>query len=167
MRRSFAGLPDCLSVNYYTTAVQQECANAQVVAAIAVVCLGVALSTVTDNQMGSNMLGLGVGAGAVISTAAYQIWAGSTQKELGANSFQLLHQYSPIAAGFLGVLVPCLEPLGMKDPNRDTLLGFPYSPASLVAIAVSALLGLAVSLSTFLVIGATSSLTYVFRGCTC
>ena len=132
----------------------------QVVAAIAVVCLGVALSTITDSQMGSNMLGLGVGAGAIVSTAAYQIWAGSTQKELGANSFQLLHQYSPIALAFLGILVPCLEPMGLKDPNPDTLLGFPYSPASLIAIAVSALLGLAVSLSTFLVIGATSSLTY-------
>ena len=52
----------------------------QVVAAIALVCLGVGISTVTDSQMGSNVLGWGVGAGAVISTAAYQLWAGSMQK---------------------------------------------------------------------------------------
>ena len=79
---------------------------------------------------------------------------------LGANSFQLLHQYSPVAALMLGVLVPCLEPLGLeKDAGPGTLRGYPYSLMACVAIAVSAVLGLAVSLSTFLVIGATSSLT--------
>ena len=59
----------------------------------------------------------------------------------------------------LGVLVPCLEPLGLRDATPNTLLGYPYTPLATVAIAISALLGLAVSLSTFLVIGATSSLT--------
>ena len=80
---------------------------------------------------------------------------------LGANSFQLLHQYSPLAAMMLGVLVPCLEPLGIKDPGPGTLRGYDYTPMAAVAIAISAVLGLAVSLSTFLVIGATSSLTCV------
>ena len=37
---------------------------------------------------------------------------------------------------------------------------FEYTWAAVVAIGVSAVLGLLVSLSTFLVIGATSSLTY-------
>jgi solute carrier family 35 protein E3 len=44
--------------------------------------------------------------------------------------------------------------------TKDTLLGYEYTWGAIVAIAVSAILGLLVSLSTFLVIGATSSLTY-------
>ena len=52
----------------------------QVVLAIGLVCAGVGISTVTDDQMGSNMWGWAVGAGAILSTAAYQLWAGSMQK---------------------------------------------------------------------------------------
>ncbi|EIE22332.1 hypothetical protein COCSUDRAFT_6302, partial [Coccomyxa subellipsoidea C-169] len=89
--------------------------------------------------MGSNWVGWGVGGGAVASTALYQIWAGTKQKELGAGSMQ---------------------PLGWADPIPGTLLGYQYSFAAIAAIAISAALGLLVSLSTFLVIGATSSLTY-------
>ena len=39
-------------------------------------------------------------------------------------------------------------------------MGYPYTWGALTAIAISAVLGLLVSLSTFLVNGATSSLTY-------
>ena len=41
-------------------------------------------------QMGSNIVGWAVGGGAVASTALYQIWAGTKQKELGAGSMQVL-----------------------------------------------------------------------------
>ena len=44
--------------------------------------------------------------------------------------------------------------------TQDTLLGFLYTPGCVAAIALTAVLGLIVSLSTFLVIGATSSVTY-------
>ena len=79
---------------------------------------------------------------------------------------QLLHQYSPLAATVLVVMVPLMEPIGLVDhhPGPDTLLGYPYSMASLAAIAASSVLGLAVSLTTFLVIGSTSSLTYNLCG---
>ncbi|KAK9813049.1 hypothetical protein WJX72_008061 [[Myrmecia] bisecta] len=130
-------------------------------AAVLVVCLGVAMATVTDTQLGSNYMGILVGFAAVGVTAIYQVWAGSKQKELQVGSMQMLHEYSPLAALMLGVLVPVLEPLGLHSPrDPQTIVGFPYSLPSVAAIAVSALLGLAVSLSTFLVIGATSSLTY-------
>ena len=52
-------------------------------------------------QMGSNLVGWAVGGGAVASTALYQIWAGTKQKELGAGSMQVFaspiiyHQYFP------------------------------------------------------------------------
>ncbi len=62
-------------------------------------------------------------------------------------------------------LVPLLDPLGSPAvPNDHTVLGFPYSAMSVSAILVSALLGVLVSLSTILVIGATSSLTFNIMG---
>ena len=184
-------------------------------------------------QMGSNLLGWAVGGGAVVSTALYQIWAGTKQKELQAGSMQvrapgisvssvhtlkhktawrcsavsalkkcvldmvgpryfwwlkvsvqtcapenvragstptiqacsmmdahihkgtvcaqLLNEYSPIAAGMLAVLVPAFEPMGWGTREAGTLLGFEYTWPAIAAIAVSAVLGLLVSLSTFLV----------------
>ena len=57
-------------------------ATPRVTASIAVVCLGVGLATVTDPQLGGGFTGLLVGAGAVAATAAYQIWAGTKQKEM-------------------------------------------------------------------------------------
>lgn len=77
---------------------------------------------------------------------------------------QLMDNYCPYAAGLLCVLVPIFEPLGfnsmVKTSQQDTLLNYNYTPAIVGAIALTAVLGLLVSLSTFLVIGATSSLTY-------
>ena len=48
--------------------------------------------------MGSNLVGWAVGGGAVVSTALYQIWAGTKQKELQAGSMQ---------ARSTGTLVAC------------------------------------------------------------
>ena len=64
---------------------------------------------------------------------------------------QLLNEYSPIAAGMLSVLVPAFEPMGWGTREPGTLLGFEYTWPAIAAIAVSAVLGLLVSLSTFLV----------------
>lgn len=133
----------------------------RIVLAVLVVCAGIGIATVTDDKIISNLFGLAVGLAATVVTALYQIWAGSKQKELQASSTQLLHQYTPQAALLLGVLIPLMEPvgsLGSTDPN--TLLGYKYTPMAVAAIIISALLGLLVSLSTFLVIGCTSSLTY-------
>lgn len=127
--------------------------SSEIIASIAVVCLGVGLATVSDPEISSNMYGLFVGLGSVLATALYQIWAGSIQSELGLGSMQLLHQYIPVAAAQLGAVVLLLEPLG-------DIVGYEYTFGSVAAILISAVLGLLVNLSTFLVIGATSSLTY-------
>lgn len=47
-----------------------------------------AINRLARAQMGSNFVGWAVGGGAVASTALYQIWAGTKQKELGAGSMQ-------------------------------------------------------------------------------
>lgn len=134
--------------------------------AVALVCFGVALATVTDRGLSTDFMGLLVGMSAILVTAMYQVWAGSKQRELQTGSMQLLHQYTPLAALMLAVLVPVLEPVGLFDRNANahTLVGYTYSLSSITAIAISSVLGLLVSLSTFLVIGATSSLTYNIVG---
>jgi solute carrier family 35 protein E3 len=138
----------------------------KVLMAVVLVLMGVTLATVTDTDMGSNTTGMIIGGAAVLVTALYQCWAGSKQKELQAGSMQLLHQYCPMAALMLALLVPILEPIGLgtADPGPDTILGYPYTPLAVTAIAISSVLGLTVSLTTFLVIGATSSLTYNIVG---
>lgn len=133
----------------------------KIIASVVLVCLGIAIATVTDSKLISNIYGLAIGFAATLVTALYQIWVGSKQKELQASSMQLLHQYTPQAALILGVLIPIMEPvgkIGSTDPH--TILGYHYTPAAVAAIILSAVLGLLVSLSTFLVIGCTSSLTY-------
>lgn len=132
----------------------------RVISSICVVCLGVGLATVSDPEISSNLFGLLVGLGSVLATALYQIWAGSIQKELALGSMQLLHQYIPLAAGQLFVVVIMFEPLGMIHKEEGTIFGYNYTFGSVAAIFISAVLGLLVNLSTFLVIGATSSLTY-------
>ena len=69
----------------------------------------------------------------------------------------------------IDIRLPLMEPTGLFGRRPDapsgpygdgTLLGYVWTPAAAAAVLLSAVLGLAVSLSTFLVIGATSSLTY-------
>lgn len=136
--------------------------SAQALAAVILVCVGVTLATVSDPQLTSNLAGLAAGVCCVAATALYQIWAGSLQRELGVGSMQLLHRYLPLAAGLLAALVVFMEPLGLRHSaaHAETLLGYQYTFGSLAAIGVSSLLGLLFNLSTFLVLGATSSVTY-------
>lgn len=61
------------------------------------------------------MLGVVIALASVVSTALYQIWAGSKQKELGASSSQLLREYTPYASLLMGLLVGVFEPLGIAD----------------------------------------------------
>ena len=93
-------------------------------------------------------------------------FAGREQKGLGLSGLQLLQEYSPLAVGILSVLVPCVEDMGLSHAERSiaTVAGFPYTPEILMAICFSASCGLMVILSSFLVIGSTSPLTYNIIG---
>lgn len=117
----------------------------KVVASVLVVCMGIAIATVTDSKLISNFVGLAVGLAATVVTALYQIWAGSKQKELQASSMQLLHAYTPQAAVILALLIPIMEPMGWGGNDPNTLLGYKYTTAASVAIVVSSLLGILVS----------------------
>ncbi len=47
--------------------------------------------------------------------------------------------------------VPLCEPMGWSSRAVGTILGYTFTPGSVVAIAISSVLGLLVNLSTFLV----------------
>jgi solute carrier family 35 protein E3 len=148
------------------------------VAAVGLVCAGVAAATVTDAAVASNARGLAAGLSATLATALYQVWTGLKQRQLRASSAQLLAASAPPSALLLGLLIPLAEPMGAWRHGRvnasahppaataaaycgdGTLLAYVFTPAAAATIALSAVLGLLVSLSTMLVIGATSSLTY-------
>lgn len=130
------------------------------------VCSGIALATVSGQGLATTTTGFVVGMAAVVITAMYQIWAGSKQTELQIGSLQLLHQYTPVTAVLLVFLIPIIEPVGMFDtqPSKATVLGYAYSLPAVLALVFSSVLGLLVSVSTLLLIGATSSLTYNMVG---
>lgn len=67
--------------------------------AVFLVCIGIAGATITDNVVIHHHFGLFIGLAATLVSALYQIWAGSKQKELGANSSQLLMAYTPQVRG--------------------------------------------------------------------
>ena len=134
--------------------------SAPVIASVVVVCIGVGLATVTDPEVASNPVGLLVGLGSILTTSLYLIWAGKRQSEYGLGSLQLLHQYVPKAAVLLAIVVLGAEPIGWTNPTEDTILGYNWTPIAAFIIVLSAVLSLMVNLSTFLMIGATSSLTF-------
>lgn len=136
----------------------------RILMAVALLSAGIAVATVTDDQVMSNLPGMLIGFAAVLATAMYNVWAGSKQKLLSAGSSQLVHQFSPSAALMLGVLVPLLEPTGIGSAQPGTIMAYDWSLPAVSVILLSAMLGLLVALSTFLVIGSTSALTYNVMG---
>lgn len=132
----------------------------RVTAAIALLMVGILLCSVNDAQVSSNLPGMLAAVAAVLVASLYQVWAGTKQKDLGLNGMQLLQQVSPMSVLLLAVLIPIMEPVGWSDPRPGTILGYVFTPASVAWILVSSALGLVVTLSTFLFIGATSSVTY-------
>lgn len=68
-------------------------------------------------------------------------------------------------AGLSGPLISYHPtPLLLQSQEPGTLLGYSFTVEAVAAIILSAVLGILVSLSTFLVIGSTSSLSYNIIG---
>ncbi|KAH6569113.1 hypothetical protein BASA62_005065 [Batrachochytrium salamandrivorans] len=120
-------------------------------AALSVVCIGVAISGTTDVRI--NFIGTLVALAGVVSSGLYQIWVGTRQKELDVNSFQLLYYQAPISAVMLLIFIPMFD-------DMHKLYEFEWSTSALLSILTSAGLAFFVNLSTFLIIGKTSPVTY-------
>ncbi|KAI8929578.1 triose-phosphate transporter family-domain-containing protein [Entophlyctis helioformis] len=123
----------------------------RVKAALTVTCVGVGISSASDVQV--NVLGTVFALAGVAAAGLYQIWVGTRQKELGVDSFQLLYYQAPISAMMLLFLVPVLDDMGK-------LSKFEWTASAITSILISASLAFFVNLSTFLIIGKTSAVTY-------
>lgn len=147
---------------------------------VLVVCAGIGLATVFDTQVMTNVPGLVVGAISVVVSAQYGMWIGSITTQYNVTSMQLLEQYLPYASLMMAICVPCecalllrsaapssAQPratLAAAATYSTTLITFKYTRLAVSLIALSAVFGVLVTFSTFLVIGNTSPLTYAVAG---
>lgn len=140
--------------------------SAEMKQAVGLMLLGVTMSTVSDVDVG--LLGFIVGMLAVIGAAQSQILIGHTQKSLKASGNQVLVAYIPFLAPMLAIVATFDTQMPENADLGTAAYGEWYdehgSSEAFITIGVSACLGLLVSLSTFLLIGATSALTYNIVG---
>jgi solute carrier family 35 protein E3 len=125
---------------------------ARYVLSLLVVCVGVAICTVTSFSVGS-LSGLIVGAASVVSTSLYQVWSGRKQKALACNSSQLLLYQVPMSLAVLLFVFPFFDApsaILAADPDRQ-VLGL---------LLLTCFLAFFVNLSIFLVIARTNAITY-------
>ena len=93
----------------------------------------------------------------VLVTSFYQIWVGTEQKDLEANALQLLYYQAPVAALMLVPVIPLLDDMAL-------LREYEVTSSTLGLLVASCSVALFVNLSTFLVIGSTSPLSYNVLG---
>ena len=123
--------------------------SAAVKRSVYIICLGVVLASVTDVQV--NLLGCLIAGAAVVVSALYQIWIGTSQKDLQVDSMQLLYYQAPISGLLLIPMIPFLD-------DVPKFLEFEWNSSAFYSIMVSAILAFFVNLSTFLIIGRFSAM---------
>lgn len=111
-------------------------------------------------QVTSNFWGMCVATGTVLSAALNSVWTGTVQTELQLSGNQLLYAISPASCALLAIIVPVFEPLGVPDKPAHSVLGYQWTPAAVLWVLLSSCLGLVVSQSQCILIGATSGTTY-------
>jgi solute carrier family 35 protein E3 len=119
--------------------------------ALAVVCVGVLIATVTDVEL--NLVGSIIAVAGVLVTSMYQIWVGTKQKDLDVDSMQLLYYQAPISAFGLLFFVPLLD-------DMTKLRAYEWNIPVIRDILVSCLLAFVVNISIFGIIGRTSPVVY-------
>jgi len=118
---------------------------------LGITCIGVLAATL--KEVAVSPTGSALAFASVAVTAIYQVLVGAKQKDLDANSMQLLLYQAPISAAMLIICCPFLEPV-------DSLVHFPYTSPLVITIILSSILAALVNVSTFLIIGQTSAITY-------
>ncbi|KAI8804749.1 triose-phosphate transporter family-domain-containing protein [Cladochytrium replicatum] len=120
-------------------------------ASLFVTCFGVLVTSVTDVKV--NFIGTLCAISGVIVTSLYQIWVGTRQKELGANSMQLLAYQAPLSAFMLLFVIPLID-------DMKGLRSYQFTVENITWIFISSFLAFFVNISIFLIIGKTSPVTY-------
>lgn len=123
--------------------------------ALVLVCVGVAVATETNMQL--NFAGVFTGLLGVVSSSVYQIWVETKQHDFGCSPAQLLYYQAPLSCVMLLPVILLTEPL-------NAIAAYKFTFTSSMAIFISAILAFLVNLSTYIVIGATSPVTYNMIG---
>jgi len=130
----------------------QQPSNMPTVLTLGIVCAGVLIATVTD--VSATTFGTFIALSGTVITSFYQIWVGTYQSKYQVNSPQLLMYQAPMSAVFLLLAWPWAE-------NTETLLEYDWHNQEFwILLIFSCLSAFFVNLSTFLLIGRTSPLTY-------
>jgi len=140
--------------------------------ALLLVCVGAGYTSVSDVEF--NFKGTAIAAIATVVTSCYQIWTNTCQKQLGCSSMQLLLYQVPLSSLMILALIPSQEETGLtlegytqSDAKGHILQGGALQEWSVVFVGLIALTGVLaflVNLSTFMVIGSTSAITYNVLG---
>jgi solute carrier family 35 protein E3 len=149
-------------------ALKGEFASRKVQATLAVVLFGVGVATVTDVQLSTT--GLIFASLAVFSTAQYQIWQGSKQREAKLSEMQMTMSVSGaqiIIAGILSIVLEGKDVYGVVF--GDELHAAKMTTPLMGQIFLSCLLAVSANAHSFALIGRTSAVTWqvVGHGKTC
>jgi len=123
--------------------------------ALALVCVGVGIATVTDVEL--NMNGTVIAMLAVVVSSLYQVWVGGKQTEFDVNAWQLLHNQSLLSALMLVAVLPFFESLTRLRQVHVTV-------ALVWHISLSIAFAILLNVTLFMVIGRTSAVTYNVAG---
>ena len=129
--------------------------SGQETVSLVLVCVGVIIATETNLDL--NFAGLITGLLGVISSSVYQIWVETKQHDFDCSPAQLLYHQAPLSCLLLIPVILLTEPVG-------DIFSFKMHWEVGIAIFGSALLAFLVNLSTYIVIGSTSPLTYNMIG---
>ena len=152
----------------------QNYTSAKIKLALSILLAGVGVATVTDVEL--RPLGLGFGLSAVLTTAVFQIWQGTKQKEFGISATQLQAGIAPwqsaqaLAVSFV-TEVYCYTPPADGSPCdtaaeffRSAFAGDEKQQRTLWIVLATCFLALAVNLCSFGLIGRTSAITFQVVG---
>lgn len=121
------------------------------------IILGVFLNTYYDVQF--NVLGVFFAGLGVVVTSFYQVWVGTTQKDLNINTMQLLNYQAPLSALLLLFVIPMFENV---YGEKGLIHAWPLQ--TWIAVFASGLIAFSVNLTIFWIIGNTSPVTYNMVG---
>lgn len=151
-------VPAVMMINWLVRRVDDTSKRAKL--ALAILLVGVGLATVTD--VAFTTLGTFVGGIAVLTTAQFQIWQGSKQREFGLTSVQLTHTLAPYQAAVTGALALVVDIFGVF--GGSSVLDHAISGWEIVFIVLSGAIAVSVNLCSMGLIGKTSAITYQVVG---
>nr|CAB3266243.1 solute carrier family 35 member E3 [Phallusia mammillata] len=122
------------------------------------ISLGVFINSYYDIKF--NVLGTIYALLGVAVTSLYQIFVGSKQQELQANSMQLLYYQAPMSSVFLLFVIPFFEPI----TSEGGVFSGMWTSDVLMLVGLTACVAFLINLTIFWIIGNTSPVTYNMFG---